>query len=199
MKNIYFVIGASGSGKSSIMHDLQNKLGKHITVYDFDAIGVPSNPDKKWRQESTEIWLRQLREQDKDACLLGQMVLGEILACPSAINIEPINLLLLDVSDIERIKRLKNRNTHGVDQHMLNWAAWLRLHQYDPQWMQSVIKEDAWKGLNFSRWDTLQNWAGLANIEIIDNTKLSIAETAQAVAEWITSLTPKKNCSDSNN
>ncbi|MFN7093793.1 MAG: hypothetical protein ACK4M7_00370 [Burkholderiales bacterium] len=123
MKNLYFVAGASGSGKTSIMADLKDFLKNTINLYDFDDIGVPKDADKKWRQESTEKWLQKLLKDEKDGCLLDQIVLGEILACPSAKMLGKINFCLLDVSDYERICRLKKRNTYGIDQHMLNWTS----------------------------------------------------------------------------
>jgi hypothetical protein len=55
-----------------------------------------------------------LLADDKDVCLLGQIVLGEILASPSAAKLDGINFYLLDVSDFERIQRLKKRNTYGA-------------------------------------------------------------------------------------
>lgn len=185
MNTLYFIAGASGSGKTSIMPHLREFLGEGIGVYDFDDIGVPEGADKKWRQESTEVWLKKLLSDGKDACLLGQMVLGEIMACPSAKQVGKINFCLLDVGDFERIQRLKKRNTHGTDQHMLNWAAWLRVHHQDPQWMQSVIKEDAWDGLSFSVWDQLENWDGKASVSIIDTTGFDLNEVATRVAYWI--------------
>lgn len=84
MSTFYFVAGASGSGKTSIILDLKKILGDAVSIYDFDEIGVPKGPDKKWRQESTEKWLQKLLQENNDACLLGQIVLGEILACRPA-------------------------------------------------------------------------------------------------------------------
>ncbi|MGI4819388.1 MAG: hypothetical protein ACRYFE_12820 [Janthinobacterium lividum] len=97
MSKLYFIGGASGSGKTAIMPDLKVMLGKNIAVYDFDDIGIPEDADKKWRQESTEKWLQKLLSENKDACLLGQIVLGEILSCPSANQLKKINFCLLDV------------------------------------------------------------------------------------------------------
>ena len=118
--------------------------------------------------------------------MLGQIVLGEILACPSAHKGDKINFCLLDVSDFERIQRLKKRNTYGADQNMLNWAAWLRMHHQDPQWMQHVLKDDCWDGLDFSTWDKLNDWGSLANVTLLDTTASSIPEIAASVGEWIT-------------
>lgn len=182
---LYFIGGASGSGKTAIMPELQKILGSEIKVYDFDDIGVPEGADKKWRQESTEKWLQQLLSDGKDACLLGQIVLGEIIACPSAKKLDYINFCLLDVSDFERIQRLKKRNTYGADQNMLNWSAWLRMHTRDPQWTQQVIKDASWDGLDFSSWDRSLTWPTNVSTKIIDTTSLDIKEVAEKVAAWI--------------
>jgi hypothetical protein len=185
MSIFYFIAGASGSGKTAIMPDLKTKLGNAFAVYDFDDIGVPDDADTKWRQESTEKWLQKLLIDGKDACLLGQIVLGEILACPSAKQIDAINFCLLDVSDFERIKRLKKRNTYGADQNMLNWSSWLRMHHQDPSWMQHVLKENCWHGLDFTVWDQLVNWDGNAVMKTLDTTVLTINQVAQSIADWI--------------
>lgn len=194
MNTFYFVAGASGSGKTAIMPELQKILGNAISVYDFDEIGVPKNADKKWRQESTEKWLQKLLSERKNACLLGQMVLGEILACPSVKHLDRIHFCLLDVSDYERIQRLKNRNTYlfqpsGADQNMLNWSSWLRMHLEDPQWVQHVLKEDCWHGLDFSSWDQLENWDPKVIVNVLDTTNMTTKRVAESVAKWIHKIT----------
>lgn len=185
MTNIYFIGGASGSGKTTVMADLKTALGENYSVYDFDDIGVPENADKKWRQASSEKWLNKLSQNHNDSCLLGQIVLGEILACPSAKLLSSVNFCLLDVNDFERIQRLKKRATYGVDQNMLNWAAWLRMHHQDPQWAQDVLKDDAWENLDFSAWDKLQHWDAKANVSVLDTTDYSVNKVAQNLAQWI--------------
>ena len=35
-----------------------------MVFYDFDDIGVPENADKKWRQETTEAWIKLLLSLD---------------------------------------------------------------------------------------------------------------------------------------
>ena len=54
---------------------------------------------------------------------------------------------------MKRIERLRNRNTYGINQNMLNWASWLRVHHQDPTWEQHVVKDDAWNKMNFKRWE----------------------------------------------
>ena len=183
--NIYFIGGASGSGKTTVMDDLKDILGADTSVYDFDDIGVPENADKKWRQASSEAWLQKLLQKSNNSCLLGQIVLGEILACPSAKLLSRVNFCLLDVDDFERIQRLRKRATYGIDQNMLNWAAWLRMHHQDPQWAQDVLKNDAWDNLDFSAWDHLQNWCPNANIKLLNTTDCSVRDVAEKLAEWV--------------
>ncbi|MAZ45039.1 MAG: hypothetical protein CMF48_07690 [Legionellales bacterium] len=184
---IYFIGGASGSGKTAIMENLQIRVGPQISVYDFDDIGVPEDADARWRQSATEQWLKKLISENKNACLLGQIVLGEILSCPSAQAIEKISYCLLDVSDYERIQRLRKRNTYGVDQHMLNWSSWLRMHLFDPQWAQNVIKDNAWEDLDFTKVEALNAWEPLAHTKILDTTGLDINQVANEVSLWVQS------------
>ncbi len=182
---IYFIGGASGSGKTAVMPYLKELFGSKIPVYDFDDIGVPENADKKWRQESTEKWLQKLLNHGTDACLLGQIVLGEIISCPSATKIDSFNFCFLDVSDFERICRLRKRNTYGVDQHILNWAAWLRMHHQDPTWAPHVIQDDASNILHFSRLNQLTRWHDIAHVLILDTTSLTLNDVAKQIAKWI--------------
>jgi leucyl aminopeptidase (aminopeptidase T) len=188
MTNLYFIGGASGSGKTSVMKELQLLLSPAISVYDFDDMGVPDGADKKWRQETTEKWLKKLLDTGKDSCLLGQVVLGEILACPSAVKLEDIFFCLLDVHDSERIQRLQKRNPNDADQNMLNWASWLRMHQQDPQWAQQVIKDGAWEGMDFSIWDKESTWPAKVKLKEIDTTNSSIKEVGEQIAHWVQGL-----------
>jgi GNAT superfamily N-acetyltransferase len=182
---LYFIGGASGSGKTAVIPYLKELLVDAIAVYDFDDIGVPEDADKRWRQESTEKWLKKLLGGGKDACLLGQIVLGEILSCPSAKQIDKVNFCLLDVNDFERIRRLKKRNTYGADQNMLSWSAWLRMHNLDPQWTAHVIQGNSANIMDFTRLSTLRNYKEVANVKMLDTTNLALHEVAQELADWV--------------
>jgi len=184
---LFFIAGASGSGKTACIPYLKKSM-PDAKIFDFDDIGVPENPDKVWRQQSTEKWLqRYLNDSDKNRiyCICGQVVLGEILACPSASKINKINICLLDVKDIERIHRLRSRNTYGANQDMLNWSAWLRLHHHDPSWHQNVIMDNAWENLNFEILVNLKSWNALANVTMIDTTLLNIQAVSNCIKDWI--------------
>ena len=185
MNDIFFIGGASGSGKTAILPMLTKILGNHISLFDFDDIGIPEHANTSWRQQATEKWLRQLLSHQQHACLLGQTVLGEILACPSAAKIKKIHFCLLDVSDIERVERLKQDFKHNCHQGMLNWSSWLRMHTLDPKWAPHVIKDQAWNGLQFSSWDQLSAWPTHVSTHFIDTTHLTLNEVAQKIKDWM--------------
>ena len=185
---ICFIIGASGSGKTACMEPLKELLTDY-DIYDFDDIGVPEDADKKWRQESTDTWIKQLADQNTpmNSCLLGQMVPGEILASPSAYKLKDFNFILLDCNDAVRIQRLKKRATYGLNQDSLNWAAWLRMHCTDPGWEQHVIKQDSSTIMRFDEWDSLKSWNEKTSIKLIDTSQYSIEEVASRIADHINS------------
>ena len=83
MTKLYFISGASGSGKTAIKENLQELLGDSVDVFefnDFDDVKIPDGGDKKWRQQTTEFLLKKILDSGKITCLIDQIVLGEILA-----------------------------------------------------------------------------------------------------------------------
>jgi hypothetical protein len=85
--------------------------------------GVPPGVDKRWRQQTTEAWLRrgiEYARQGRDLVVCGQAIHGEALACPSAPEAGPIAACLLDCADVLRIDRLRARGTYGATQETLN-------------------------------------------------------------------------------
>lgn len=182
---LYFISGASGSGKTTILPFLQQYLDSTWKVYDFDSIGVPAHPNTKWRQESTEQWIQTLLAKKEDACLLGQMVLGEIFACSSSHLLSCINFCLLDVEDMVRIRRLRTRNPNEPNQDIFNWAAWLRVHHQDPTWTTSVITDEKSDKLDFTNFLTLKSWTPRTTVNSIDTTYISPKQIAVKVGTWI--------------
>ena len=183
---IFFVTGASGSGKSACLPRLSELLPE-VALHDFDELGVPADADKVWRQRTTEGWLRRGiadEAQGRSTLICGGAVLGEILACPSAPNISHLGLCFLDCSDIVRIDRLKSRGAHGATQDTLNWAAWQRVHVIDPQWRADVISADSAPEMLWNRWSDWKRGDERWRAHIVDTTELSVSEVAQHVATW---------------
>jgi hypothetical protein len=181
---IFFVTGASGSGKTACMPHL-DRLLPQVRLYDFDAVGVPPHAGAIWRQQTTEYWLRQAlvhQMEPRDTLVCGGAVLGEILACPSASQVNGIAVCLLDCADVVRIDRLRARSTHGATQDMLNWAAWQRLHAVDPQWRPDVIQRESASDMQWARW---QRGDPRWQVRVLDTTTFAPEEVAAQIASWV--------------
>ncbi|MCI0388907.1 MAG: hypothetical protein MOB07_09105 [Acidobacteria bacterium] len=185
---LYFITGASGSGKTACLEALRRRR-PDVIWHDFDEVGVPPNADKAWRQRTTEHWLQkaiQYQTQRRDTAVSGGAIYGEILACPSAPRIDSIAVCLLDCYDVVRIDRIRARGTYGDSQEMLCWASWQRMHAVDPQWRQDVIREDGASEMRWERWETWQRgdprWQ---QVWRLDTTKLTIEEVAERVSLWM--------------
>jgi hypothetical protein len=131
---MFFLTGASGSGKSASLPGLRAALPE-MDWRDFDEFGVPSPCPPEWRPLTTERWIQvalENKQRGKDTGIVGGAILGEILACPSAPHIDEIHVALLDCHDVVRLDRLRKRGTHGATQDMLSWAAWQRACRRSP-------------------------------------------------------------------
>ena len=184
---LFLITGASGSGKSACL-DKVRELSADVIWHDFDDVGVPSNADKVWRQRTTEHWLkRAIQNQDngRDTGLSGNVILGEVLACPSAPQVDAIVACLLDCYDVVRIDRLRARGLHGATQDMLCWAAWQRMHAVDPQWRQDVIREGGAPEMRWERWESWRSGDMRWQVHLIDTTVMTIEEVASEISKWV--------------
>jgi hypothetical protein len=184
---LLFVTGASGSGKSACLPHLRRNL-PNLAVYNFDSIGVPPDADAAWRQRTTEHWLQRALEhqaEELDTIVCGNAILGEILACPSAPEVEHIAVCLLDCYDVVRIDRIRARGTYGDTQDMLNWAAWQRMHAVDPQWRQDIIKENGVPEMQWERWSTWQRGDPRWQTWVLDTTDLAVEQVAKEISTWV--------------
>jgi len=157
MAKTYFITGAEGVGKSSIIPILKEKMSE-LDIYDFDEVGVPENPPLQWRLDTTLHWIKiALKNQDKgiSTCIVGLCFPKEIEQYEEHKKLNDICYCLLDLSDEEREKRLHKRNTPGIKSY-------------------NTIKELR---------DELENTKH--SKIIIDTSNLSIKETAKKVIEWI--------------
>ena len=144
----FLVSGAAASGKSTVVRGVATRM-PDVECHDYDELPVR---DEYARCEQLEGWVRQaLRDQagGRDFLLATHSPLGELLACPSAPELAGIAACLLDCSDPIRIARLRAR---GIDprwppsQATLNWAAWHRMHAWDPQW-ETAGDSGEWAGI----------------------------------------------------
>jgi hypothetical protein len=185
---LFLIMGASGSGKSVCLAGLRQQR-PDIDWRDFDDLPVlPSTIAE--RQTATEHWLQlavRNEQNDMSTGIAGTVVLGEVLACPSAVKLPKICSVLLDCHDVVRIDRLRARDGNSVwaTQDMLCWAAWQRLHVVDPQWRPDVIQAHGADQMQWDRWSSWQRGDPRWQVETIDNTALTVEQTVHQLTAWV--------------
>ncbi|MEX2542945.1 MAG: hypothetical protein WD314_14140 [Trueperaceae bacterium] len=184
---LFYVCGAGGAGKSACLGALR-ELEPEVSWWEFDDVGVPEHPDKRWRQRAMETWVRRAlakQETGRDSGLCGQGSYGELLAAPSAHLLDGVVACLLDVRDVERVDRLRSRgSSEAASQEMLNWAAWNRMHAVDPQWRQDVIMDGGEPDMRWERWRDWQRGDPRWCVTTLDTTDSSIDQVAQRLRDW---------------
>jgi hypothetical protein len=194
---LFLVFGSSAAGKTYLLGELEARSPERLAVHDFDEIAVPSDADTGWRQQANERWIERAlgcQEQGIDLVLAGQTPFGELLASPSASRLEAISACLLDCSDDVRLTRLKGRGPEWVEQvpgdldDYLKWAAWMRGHACDPQFMPHVIRNDASPaGMRWDRWSDWKRGDRRWRIAVFDTSVLPVEQLAAEVLDWIES------------
>lgn len=134
---IYFVIGASGSGKTTALKRFERTIPESCTLLHFDSIGVPPFEEmekeygsiEEWQRIKTIDWVKKIAEEQ----LSSSNIIFDAQIRPSFIK-EACDLysvdyevILFDCSDTERKKRLISRgHPELADENMMNWSAFLR-------------------------------------------------------------------------
>ncbi|MGI5149555.1 hypothetical protein ACQEVC_24990 [Plantactinospora sp. CA-294935] len=184
------VAGSSCSGKSTAVWASAEIEG--LVVHDFDEIGVPDGADTRWRQRSMEVWIqRVLRYQARgiDVLLAGQSPLGEVLASPSATELDGIAACLMDVDEQVRWHRIEERDpgkwNRDAKQSFVGWARWHREHARDPRHRPEVITAAGYERMRWARWSdwtsTDHRWA----VRVIDTTDRAVEQSATEIRQWI--------------
>ena len=188
---LFKLTGSSCSGKSTAA-SLAGEGVERLAVHDFDEIGVPAHPDVVWRQRNLEAWvLRALEYQadDVDLLLTGQSPLGELLASPSAPQLNGIAVCLLEVADRDRFIRLEQRDPGRWDDDakraFAGWARWHRDHAADPQNRQAVIIAGGWDEMCWQRWTSWSRDDPRWHTTVLDTTNRSVEATASQLRGWM--------------
>ena len=88
--------------------------------------------------------------------MLSQTPLGELLATPSAVELEGIGNCLVDVADSERLRRLGRRDpgrwAEATLQDFVRWGEWHRHHAQDPRHALDVIVTPSSVPMAWDRW-----------------------------------------------
>ena len=138
-KTIYFITGASGVGKTTLVENLMNKHeNKSWYFLHFDTIGVPSSAEMQrdfgsppaWQKAKTFEWIGQLVNdyQSEKIFFEGQVNLQFIVEGFAKHNFENYQIFLVDCSE----KEMECRLTFGrsqpelVTEPMKKWLQYLR-------------------------------------------------------------------------
>ncbi len=142
VKKIYFITGASGTGKTSLLNELKNKYKKENWAFlHFDSIGIPSIEEmikesgtiENWQKEKTFKWiemmLKEKKYNDKKIIIFeGQVNLEFIKEGFSKQDFSNYRIVLIDCNEKIMEKRLTEiRNQPELfTQDMKNWLKFLR-------------------------------------------------------------------------
>jgi len=139
MNKLVFLIGSSGSGKTTVAKSIENKKISNLVVLYSDNGSVPSietmvkeyGSTEEWQRLNTAKWVKEI----KDTYLENNNVLFDIQSRPSFIdevcksnNISNYKIVLFDCTDEERKRRLveaRNQPELATDR-MMDWARYLR-------------------------------------------------------------------------
>ena len=183
---LLLVTGASGAGKSTVRERIAPGLAPKVQSVELrDVLAVPAVPTLAWRQQAAQAAVLRalaLHAEDRHLLLCGDPVAaGEVLAAPSATQLDALAVCLLDLSVAAQTRRLARR---GDDPALLHhhhaFADWMRGHARDPGHMPHVLRDGGWAPMHWDRLDALTTW----ECEVLDTTALTASEVADAVAGW---------------
>lgn len=164
MHTLYFVIGASGSGKTTAVRELERS--SRAQMFYFDSIGVPSEQERAekwssgggWQRAMTIEWVRRIHPELAKApavldCQTRPSFIAE--ACELA-GVKAYRVVLVTCSDdVRRARLLTRAQPELANDQMMQWALYL------------VVETTRIGGT------------------IVDNDDLSVAETASALARIV--------------
>jgi len=140
-QHIYFITGASGVGKTTLISQLEEKYSKRSDwlFLHFDSIGVPSEDEMKaiygsgenWQREMTHLWIQKMLTEYRDKRVViieGQVNLYFIKEGFEEYNFVDYTTILFDCNKIVMQERLVNNRMQPelATEQMENWRNLLR-------------------------------------------------------------------------
>jgi hypothetical protein len=189
---LFALSGSSGSGKSTLTGLLEGRVDG-LEVHELsERASEPWKGQPRWRSDLTEQWLREavsLERAGRDL-LVTEVVLGEVLAAPSAVEVDGIAACLLDCTDEERLRRIAERAPdEEYDPHTLwdfvAWGVWLRFHHADPRFFAGPIRGNADPAFRWDRWAGWRAGDPRWSVFRLDTTVETPLESAARLVQWI--------------
>lgn len=186
---LLLVAGASGVGKSTVRLMLEPKLRSEVECVELGHL-LERHPVARtlgWRQRMAEVAVRraiELQESGRHLLLSGDPVAAiEVVAAPSAVDLEGLAVCLLDISAAAQAERLQGRGDDpALLVHHQAFADWMRAQATDPTHMTHVVSDSGWEEMDWERLASLgEAWA----MHTIDTTGLTRDEMADAVENWV--------------
>jgi hypothetical protein len=187
---LFLIFGSSCSGKTTLLDALRARLGD-LEIHDFDEIGVPDDADLAWRHRANEEWVQRALAAGRDFVLAGQTPLGEVLASPSAPQLDAISACLLDCDDTERLARMRGRGDDWAAQFgdnledFVHWGEWMRGHARDPRFRRFVIQERGDDSMEWARWSDWRANDPRWRVRIVDTSHVSVDDVADELERWL--------------
>jgi len=133
------LIGASGSGKTTIAREVEKRFEKDISVFYFDRIGVPSidqmiadyGSGEAWQRAKTIEWIATIAPvcaTGRSVLLEGQTRLSFLAEAAQAAGAFSYTPILVDCDDEIRAWRLTQERCQPelISDDMKRWAEYLR-------------------------------------------------------------------------
>ena len=135
MHMMYFVIGASGSGKTAAVRELEKRRSS-LKIFYFNSIGVPSEQERiekwgsgsGWQRAMTIEWVKRISGELTDAKVLldGQTRPSFIVEACKMNAVVSYRVILLDCAEAVRTARLLRRGQPELaNEQMMQWAKYL--------------------------------------------------------------------------
>lgn len=139
-KSIYFITGASGVGKTTLVSQLEVKYKELPWVFlHFDSVGVPSALEMKmkfgsgaeWQRTIAWKWIDEIVHQydNQKVFIEGQVNLEFIQSGFEQHRFTDYKIILIHCDEAQMLYRLTHKRGQPelFDQHMRNWLKFLKV------------------------------------------------------------------------
>ncbi len=164
---LFIITGASGSGKTTVCQELATHMTQCVFM-ESDILWRTefATPDDNYRSYRN-LWLRlakNISQAGRPVVLCGSAIPEQFESCPERRYFTTIHYLALVCAPEVLKQRLQSR----------------------PQWRQSSSLTFIKQMLDFNAWFMDHARQTKPPITLLNNTRLSIDETSEKIADWIT-------------